>query len=332
MPGAGRRARRWAGALVLAAVPVLVAPPPTAAQSGGVSAQECCLSLLFPVGARAMALGNAIAARPDGGALFANPAALASLDSDEFFVHSLTTSLEKATSFTLLIHSNVAGSFALSYRLVDLGEEQRTDGSGNVTGTLAIFEQVVVATYSTQIVAGLSAGVSYELFQDRQDCRGFCQGADGSATTHGVDVGVQYRPARLPALMVGASLVHFGFPLQVRNQAQADPTPARLRVGGAYDVLRHFRQDSVAEAWVSAEVVASPRNNGELVLNLGGEVIIEETILFWAGHGGGTGLFNGIAVGVGLKYDRFDVGVAKTFASTPLDDEDPFQVTFGIRF
>ena len=133
---------RWAGtsagAFLQGVVLILLSPVSSSAQSGGVSAQECCLSLLFPVGARAMALGNAIAARPDGGALFANPAALASLDSDEFFVHSLTTSLEKATSFTLLIHSDVAGSFALSYRLVDLGEEQRTDGSGNVTGTLAM--------------------------------------------------------------------------------------------------------------------------------------------------------------------------------------------------
>jgi hypothetical protein len=42
---------------------------------------------------------------------------------------------------------------------------------------------------------------------------------------------------------------------------------------------------------------------------------------------GGTGL------GVGLKYQRFNVGVAKTFTASSLDPEgEPVHISFGVRF
>jgi hypothetical protein len=280
-----------------------------------------------------MALGNAINSRPDGGAMFANPALVAQLPDDEFFIHNTTTSLEKSNTFTLLIRSEVAGTFAVSFRLLDHGDQEALDPSGNPTGTLSHYEQVLAATYATPVGAGLHAGISYKLYQDRYACQGFCGiGFEQSATTHGIDVGVQYRPTRLPALSVGASLVHFGFPLQVENKAQADPTPARIRLGGAYEVMHHVRTDSIAEVWISADLVQSVHEGGAPVLNVGAEALIEDLVFLWGGYGGGEGLFSGLALGVGLKYNRFDVAVAKSFVSTPVDDQEPFSLTFGVRF
>jgi hypothetical protein len=307
---------------------ILCASAPLTAQ---VSSDECCASLLAPIGARALALGNAITARtaPDG--LFANPALIANVAADEFLVHNAKTSLETSNTFSLIIRSQALGGFGLSYRFIDLGEIEARDPSGNTVGTIILFEHALTATFATSVVNGVDAGVSYKLYQFRQDCRGFC-GSSFAATTHMLDLGVQIHPPTIPHLVLGAALVHPGFPLQVINADQASPTPSRLRVGGAYEFLHHFRTDSIAQIWLSVDVVDPARRPGEPIINAGVEASIDESIFLRLGYGGGSGFAGGAAVGVGLRYRRFDVAIAKSFVSSPLDEADPIQVTFGIRF
>ncbi len=309
---------------------------PLAAQGGSggdrVPASECCPTLLLTVGARALGLGDAITARTSPSSVFANPATLAGVDGDEFLVHNTRTSLEQSNTFTLLIRSAVAGTFALSYRLVDHGEQEARDPNGNPTGRIGVFEQVLTASYATGVIGGVNAGINYKLYQFRQDCSGFCGTENFSATTHGVDIGVQVRPPRIEALELGASVVHLGFPLQVINAGQASPMPTRIRVGAAYEVAHHFAPDTTAAAWLVVDVVASPRDAAQSLLNVGAEFSLDRTLFLWLGYAGGTGLTGGASVGVGLVYDRFDVGVAKSFLSSPIDDSEPLQVTFGIRF
>ena len=297
-----------------------------------VAAQECCLPLLFAVGARSLGLGDAVTARLAPGALFANPAVVADIDRDQFVIHNANTTIEKSTTLSLLFRSEVAGTFGLSYRLIDYGESEATDENGNPTGRLALFEQVLTASYATTVAPGLNAGVNYKLYQFRNDCRGYCGGQGTSATTHGLDVGFQYRPGRLPDLQLGAALVNLGFPLQVVNEAQASPMPVRVRVGAGYELAHHFREDRQVEVWLHSDLVASPRARGESILNVGGELAVEQTIFLWAGYAGGSGLTGGAGVGVGLRYDRFEAGVAKRFVSSPIDESEPTQVSFGIRF
>ncbi len=194
---------------------------------------------------------------------------------------------------------------------------------------------MLTATYATRVAAGLNAGINYKLYQFKQSCAGSgidCTTQGFSATTHGIDVGVQYRPARLRSLELGASVVHLGFPLQVVNAGQASPMPVRVRGGAAYEVAHHFQPDSTAQLWLTADFVASPRNLGGSLINVGAELSLDETIFLWAGWAGGSGLTGGAAIGVGLTYDRFDVGIAKSFVTTPLEDSEPLQITFGVRF
>jgi len=304
-----------------------------AGQSGGgeVASQECCLPLLLSIGARALSIGDAVSARSGPGSLFANPALIADVVHDQFLVHNANTTIDKQNTFTLLIHSDVAGSFALSYRLIDYGEQEARDPDGNLTGSVATLEQEVVATYATRVVPGVSAGVSYTLYQYRVDCRGFCNTEGFAATTHGIDLGLQVEPPSMRYLALGASIVHLGFPLQVVNREQASPLPLRVRTGAAYEVLHHFREDSTVAVWASTDIVTNPRE-GSVVVNVGAELSLEETIFLRAGYGSGRGIAGGAAVGVGLRYDRFDISVAKSFVSTPIDDSEPIQITFAIRF
>src|SRR5512134_1076141 len=81
---------------------------PTKAMAQTTSA-ECCLELLFRIGARALGLGDAITARGDAASLFINPALIADLDSDQFLVHSSNSSVDDSNTFSLLIRSDVIG-------------------------------------------------------------------------------------------------------------------------------------------------------------------------------------------------------------------------------
>ena len=303
-----------------------------AAQNTDLS-DECCFSLLRPTGARAMSLGDAIAARPSPDGLFANPGLLGPISQDEFLIHNANTSVDDSNTFTLLLATSV-GTFALTYRLNDFGETDVTgENPGQPSiGSIAVLEHTLIATYATRIAAGVSAGVSYKLFQFRLDCRGFCGTEPFAATTHMIDAGAHFRPAGIPGLELGASLIHIGFPLQLINEAQGDPAPARVRVGAAYEVLQHFRPDSTARLWISMDVEERLGAPAAPLASIGLELSLEETLFLRTGYGGGTGTEGGAGIGVGLRYDRFDLAVAKSFISSALDETDPFQITFGIRF
>jgi hypothetical protein len=292
---------------------------------------ECCKPLLLPIGARALALMNAVSARTDGSALFVNPALIAELEHDEFFVHNANTAIETSNTFSLLLHTEVPATFGVSYRLIDYGEQEASQDPGGPTGVLTIREHVLTLSFATRVTSGLNAGGNYKLYQFRQDCRGFCGSQPTAATTHGIDVGVQYRPDFVRGLETGFSFVHLGLPLQVVNYQQADPNPARLRVGVAYEALHHFQADTTAALWVMTDISQSLRAAGADI-SAALELALQETIYFWAGYGSGSGLLGGTAAGVGIHYDRFDVGVAKSFTKTELLDQGVVHISFGIRF
>jgi hypothetical protein len=287
---------------------------------------------LTPIGARTLGLGNAVAARSWAGALFANPAAVAESGVDQLLVHTAQNPVFPSNTFSVLIHSEIIGTIGVTYRLVDLATVPATDESGNETGELHVLDHVLTATYATIVTEGLRAGLNYTLFQYRNDCRGFCGSETAAATTHLIDAGVQYRVPFAPKLELGAALLHVGFPLQVVNAEQAAPSPSRFRMGVAHEVLQHVRPDSAFTLWLAADVETAVRRPGEATASIGAELAVQETLFLWGGFGADSGLLGGPAIGVGLRYDRFLVGVSQSFGSDLGDESNPFQVTFGIRF
>ncbi|MBI4544042.1 MAG: hypothetical protein HY703_02465 [Gemmatimonadetes bacterium] len=281
-----------------------------------------------------MALGRALTALSSADAVFANPAGLADLDSGQFVVHHGTTILlADANAFSLLFTPRLIGTLGVSYQLIDWGVDPALDDQGFPTGEISTREHLLVASFATGIGTGFSGGLNYKLYQFRIDCRGSCSGRDGVGTTHGIDFGLQYRPGWVKGLQLGASVTNLGFALQVVNALQADPLPARLHLGAAYEVLRHIRPDSTLALWAVLEVEDRLREPGSPVGSLAFELMAGQVVALRVGYRGGEGLETGPAVGLGLKHKRFDLAVAKSFAASPLDpDREPFQVTFGIRF
>lgn len=302
---------------------------------GTVSVQECCLPLLFPFGARAVSLGQALTARASADGLFVNPAAMSGDRKDQFIVHNADTFEGQTNVFSLLIDGGVAGTFGLTYVLVDQGEEEATDDFGNVTGTLALRHHQLLASFATHVTAGVRAGISYKLYNFGYGCSGDCRGLQTSGTTHLVDLGVQMETRWVPTLELGLSVLHFGLPLQLVNAEQADPTPTRVRLGASYQVGRLARVDSTIAIWIAGDVVDRLRDPGHPVLAGGVEVGFDNTIFVRAGYSGsGDGIAKGgTGIGIGIHYQRFTIGVAKSFTRSELETEgEPFQVSFGIAF
>lgn len=312
-------------------------PAPLHGQSGLAprvesGAAECCLVLLLPVGARSVALGRALTAAGAADAVFANPAGLASLAKGSFVIHRNTLAAE-ASAFSLLLTPREVGTIGLSYQLVDFGEIEQTDENGQTTGGLTIRHHLVIASFATQVVKGLGAGLNYKVYQFRVGCRGTCLEDDLTATTHAIDVGIDLEPSIVPGLRLGAAAVNIGFPLQVINAEQADPLPTRLRLGAAYDVLRAVAPRSDLELWWTVELIDEWGEPGSPSLSSGLELAVADAVYLRAGYVPGDGVGTGVGVGIGIRFERFMISVAKSFAAGLLEATgDPVQLSFELGF
>lgn len=298
------------------------------AQDTGVGASECCLTLLFPVGGRSLALGGAMVARASSDGLFINPASIATIPAGELRVHNSRTDIETATAVTALLRIKRAGTLGFSLRTVDNGNIETTDAQGNPTGTLHVADEAFYATFATALTAGMRAGVTYTFY----DCAGACGQPVLKATTHAVDFGLQLDPKSIPYLSLGASVNHLGLKLQVNNAAQSAVTPARYKVGAAYELMHLFSTDSTTELWGSIDGTSTWHQDVESQIAMGLELSLDRTLYARGGWASGTGRGTGAALGIGFVYQRFDVSVAKSFAAQISDESAPIQFSLAIRF
>ena len=292
------------------------------------------MPLLFRYPARAVALGETLTSLSGAEVLFYNPAGTAGIGADQFVVHHQDTFAGQNNVFTILIDTGLAGAFGLTYALVDQGEEEV--GTGPVsTGTLAIRHHVLTASYATRLTTGIRAGLAYKLYNFSLSCTGFCPEGAASSTTHLLDVGMQYEPRAVRGLSVGLSLMHMGFPLQVVNAEQADVTPARVRLGASYEIGHLIQPDSSIEVVVSADLVDRARDPGSPVVGAGVEVNFDRVVYLRTGYSqAGEGIaMGGAGIGIGMRFQRYTVGVAKSFKRTDVQTEgEPFHISFGITF
>lgn len=321
----------------VALLALLAGPSALAAQEVGdppPGGNECCLRLLVPVGARASALGGAITARTGADAVFRNPAGLAGLEGAQFLIHhSDDLTLDVQVDAFSVLFTPLSSTMAVSYQLFDRGEIETTDPSGQPTGELSYRDHLAVASFAVPLGAGFSAGLNYKVFQERVDCTGFCGGVENVATTQAVDAGLRWSPAWHPALEVGLAVVNAGFALQVINFEQSDPFPGRVHLGVTYDVLSPVPTDGVVAFRVAVDARDRLGELGSPILAVGAELDVQEAVFLRAGYTPGEGLGTGAAMGLELRYDRFDLGVSRSFVNSLLEaDEEPFQVSLAVHF
>ena len=313
---------------------------PLSAQQGpgttdDASSTEGALFLLLPVGAKAVSLGRAMTAMQGTESAFWNPAGLAEVEQRQVVLFRGDNVAGTGTAISAVLAKPGLGTLSASYYLHDVGGQDLTDPDGNFLGTLSVRNHLGVVSAATRLFDRINAGVSFKVVEFRTTCRGtFCPDVGTTATTYAVDAGLQAQLSE--SLRIGAMLAHLGPRLQVLNAAQADPLPARVRVAVAYDVASLLADGEELAGWLSIEVQDRLRDPGSLSLYVGGELIAgrADALFLRAGYVlGDLDQEDGARVGLGLRYERFDLAIAKSLAVSPLTGEtEPVHVTFSIRF
>lgn len=309
---------------------------PVRAQGNSGAAVEGALFLLLPVSARAVAMARAMTALEGPESVWWNPAGISRVSETRAQVHRGEDLAGEATSLSLLVPGGSLGAFGLSYQLTDLGEIERRDSQGNFLGTVFIRNHTGVVTLASQFGAGVSAGLNLKLVQQRVTCRGQCDDPGIDATNLVFDAGLQWRDVLGLPLTLGAAMVHMGSDVQFFNAEQSDPLPSRLRFAAAYDVARHFVDSAPLSAVVAVEVEERWRTSGSPALYLGTELAAGDVqaLVVRAGYVFGADLqVDGAAVGVGLRYDRIDLGISKSLVTnTTTGETEPAYLTLGVAF
>lgn len=315
--------RRLSSVAIL--VGFLTAAAPTAEAQEADPESGGAAFLLLPVGARATALGQAAAA--DGGtteAAFWNPAGLAALPRSEIAVHFANTFVSDNTALTGYFAVNPIGVFGLTAYLVDLGSQPVVDNNQNVIGQSSPKNIEFLASFAADLLPDLSFGLNYKLIQFRQDCSGQCAGIPTVAgTTHGVDVGVQYAVGRTRAFRLGAVVRHAGFKLQVQNQGQADPLPTRLQIGVVYGLLlaNEARTDQPIDVRFLFDLDDELGSYTDPSARVGVELGYGDLVRIRSGYAFLDSESSGPSVGIGLRFGRFAVDLARVFFISSNFDE-----------
>lgn len=324
------RARLTGLVLLLALLPVA----PLHAQDGDDAPEN--IFLLLPNGAQGVAMGRAATALPGAEAVFWNPAGLAELTGGRVMLYHGENDAGEVTAASGLFAQAGIGAVGITYHLLDAGEQESTDVKNNVIGTLSARNHLGIVSVATRFGNRVNVGFNFKVMQFRQSCRGQCLDAGVAATTYAVDGGAQLSGVGGLPLRIGAMIAHAGPHYQFRNEAQADPLPTRLRVAAAYEVLSLLLPEEELSLILTGEIEDRWRDLGNPAVYLGGEFsagVEQATLLVRAGHVIGNGVqVDGSAVGVGIRYTRFDVGVAKSLAAGLVQESEPMHVTFGFIF
>jgi hypothetical protein len=300
------------------------------------SSTEGALTLLLPIGAKGIAMGRAVTSSAGRESVFWNPAGLARLEDGSFFVYRGSNLAGEATGFSLVLARQPIGVLAVSYQHLNLGDQDLKDQDNNVVGSFSVRDHLAVVSFGLQVLPRLDTGLNFKVFQSRYICRGQCLDAGVTGTTYALDAGIQAEPLGEVPLRVGMLVAHFGPSLQLINVEQADPLPTRVRAAVSYETFRHFSEMEGLELWLSAELEDRWRDLGNPVLFLGSELVVgtDDLVYLRAGYGQQqVGRSAGASVGLGVRYDRFEMGVAKRLsASTVSGEPEPVHISFGVVF
>jgi hypothetical protein len=297
------------------------------------------LFLVFPVGAQAVGMGQtATAAAGRGEAAFWNPAGLATLANDEFALHSATLVAGRSHVLGIYFPSRGIGVIGGAVYLVDYGDLERTDASGNTIARIAPRNFEFVASYATSLAGSFVFGLSYKLVQFRVDCSGDCRDFPaGTGTTHALDIGGQFDVGAGGPLRLGIVLRNLGFKLQVQNQAQADPLPTRLAVGALYQVRLRARDAAALEERFDVKIAAdvdSPWGQaGQSETRIGVDVGYQRLLRVRAGYAFVQDGLSGPSVGLGLESGSLGVDLARAFLTgSDLQVDSPTFFSFRVTF
>lgn len=286
--------------------------------------------LLLAVSAKGVGLGRAMTAMGGAESVWWNPAGLGELRGGRFLLYRGDhPAAGEATAASLLLTRAPLGALGLSYQLMDVGDQEETDIEGNVIGTLTERNHLWIVSAATRIRGHLSLGLNAKLVQSQVT-------VGATATSFALDGGAQLtEPGGLP-LRLGAMVAHAGPGFRSTGGSEPDPLPTRVRFAAAYELLGHFLETDELTLTLAAELEDRWRAPGSPATYLGAEFTAGsgDVLYLRAGYVFGADFqLDGASVGGGLHYERFELGLAKSLASSvSLGQSEPIHISFGFRF
>jgi hypothetical protein len=313
-----RSSARWPRSWIILATGIGVAASTAAAQSS--SSTDGALFLLFPVGARAVGMGQAmVGERPGSEAVWWNPSAISRQDKKEIAIHHSQTIAATGDAITFVYPTARVGALALSINVLNFGDQQITDPGGVPVGVVLPRNILLGATYGARIGKRFNAGLTFKRLQYRVDCSGQCTNVSTfSATSSAVDFGFQYDAATKSPLTLGAAVRSIGTRLRINEGEQADPLPTRIEVGGSYKLPFIASLVADTEVRIAADVIAD-KNVDHPAGRIGADVTYEKNIHLRAGYVAhdANGARTALGFGIGTGHLVFDI--ARTFGGLSAD-------------
>lgn len=306
--------------------------PVRVAAQGDIS-KEGAVFLLLPIGARAVASGQAVVATEMGSSgVWWNPASIARVRQKELAIDYSSTFAANGLALSGVLPAGRAGVFAAGAYLLDLGTQVATDQFGPI-GTLFPRDIVLGATYAATIGQRVSAGLTYKFAQQRVDCSGACGGLPLTASsTAGLDVGVQVAVDSARRLVIGAAVRNVGFRLQVNDVDQSDPMPTRIHLGARFRVPGVATRVPDGELALMSEVVTRS-SLGSVSLRGGAEFTYKGQYVLRAGYASGSGDLAGASIGIGARRGGISFDFARSFGGVSSDaGKPPTYVTMRFGF
>jgi hypothetical protein len=275
-----------------------------------------------------------VAAKPGSEGIWWNPASVVGQQKKELAIHYSKTLSGPYNPFAFVAPTKSYGVAALSLGLLDLGEQQLTDESGQVIGVALARDVVLAGTYAASVSNRLDMGLNYKIVQIRVDCSGECTtiGAEVQST-RAVDLGAQYRVHAGAPLSFGAAIRNLGGKVNSKETNQRDPLPTQLELGAQYRLkfLDRYVKDTEVRA---AGSYVDTRSFGGKSVRFGTDVVYEGTVHLRAGYVGHDRSGDATAsLGFGLQSASFVFDIARTFGGIPADNgQSPVWVSLRYLF
>jgi hypothetical protein len=179
----------------------------------------------------------------------------------------------------------------------------------------------------------LNAGITYKLVQFRVDCSGACPANFAfNATSSALDVGAQYDLGPFVPLTVAVAVRNLGPRLQVNDNPQSDPLPARLQFGVSYRVPNLERYARATEVHVTGDLLDEVRIDNPSA-RVGADVIFQKRFHLRSGYVFDASEAGGPSLGVGLVTGNLSVDVAQLFQGLSAESGNaPFYVSLRYLF
>lgn len=193
----------------------------------GAPAQEAASFLKIGVGARALAMGEAVTATADGVEAVAwNPAGLAGMPSREFGFTRVAMGQDTRYDFFGVAQPTRVGTFGAAVRHLGQGRIDGRDAAGKPTGGFTASDTAADLAYGVSASPGLRLGVGVKYITSSI--------AEARARSAAFDLGGLYRPGRVGPGVAQAGVAVRNLGSRMRFADESSPLPLILAAGVSY--------------------------------------------------------------------------------------------------